>query len=112
MSDAPSTPPIFLADGAALSGEPAGDSVMADAAAPLDAADIAALVAASQSGAWAENSDAALSAAQGYEGHVALALDTGAMADIDQTLDLLTSSHQLFDVPALDVGAFDDASPV
>jgi hypothetical protein len=49
---------------------------------------------------------------QGYDGHVALALDASAMADVDLTLDLLTSSHQLFDVPALDVGTFDDASPV
>jgi hypothetical protein len=112
MSDANSAPPISLADAAAPSGGPASDSAALEAAAPLDAADIAALVAASQSGTWAENSDSALSAAQGYDGHVALALDTGAMADIDQTLDLLTSSHQLFDVPALDVGAFDDASPV
>ena len=45
-----------------------------------------------------------------YDGHVALALDTGDLPDIDSTLDLLTSSHHLFDVPALDVSAADDAS--
>ena len=47
----------------------------------------------------------------GYDGHVALALDTGALPDLDSTLDLLTSSHHLFDVPALDVSSgSDDAS--
>jgi hypothetical protein len=109
MSESPtSSPPASDAD--------AGAS--ADAAGPLsagpalDAADIAALLDASQHGTWAENSDAALDMSQGYDGHVALALDASAMADVDLTLDLLTSSHQLFDVPALDVGTFDDASPV
>ena len=103
MSEGIDTPPVSL---------PVEAQAEVPAAEPLDAADIAALVAASQHGGWAENSDAALASAQGYEGHVALALDAGAMADIDQTLDLLTSSHQLFDVPALDVGTFDDAAPV
>lgn len=43
--------------------------------------------------------------ANAYDGHVALALDTGVLPDIDSTLDLLTSSHHLFDVPALDVSS-------
>lgn len=47
-----------------------------------------------------------------YDGHVALALDPGVIPDIDATLDLLTSSHDLFDVPAMDLGSTaDDALP-
>ena len=48
---------------------------------------------------------------QSYDGHVALTLDAGCLPDIDATLDALTSSHLLFDVPALDVGCLDDALP-
>lgn len=77
----------------------------------LDAADIATLLAASQSGAWADADGPNVLDAQAYDGHVALALDPGTLADIDLTLDLLTSSHQLFDVPVLDVSASDDVSP-
>jgi hypothetical protein len=47
-----------------------------------------------------------------YDGHVALALDTDVLPDIDATLEMLTSAHQLFDVPALDVGnVIDDSLP-
>lgn len=47
-----------------------------------------------------------------YDGHVALALDAGASLEIAPMLDALTSSCQLFDVPALDCAcASDDASP-
>jgi hypothetical protein len=77
----------------------------------LDAADIATLLAASQSGAWADTDGSNVLDVQAYDGHVALALDPGTLADIDLTLDLLTSSHQLFDVPVLDVSASDDVSP-
>jgi hypothetical protein len=35
-----------------------------------------------------------------YDGHVALVLDPG----MDSTLDLLTTSADLFDVPAMDIG--------
>jgi hypothetical protein len=53
-----------------------------------------------------------LSDAAAYDGHVALALDTDVLPDIEATLDLLTSSHQLFDVPALDVAnVIDDSLP-
>lgn len=46
-----------------------------------------------------------------YDGHVALALDPDPLPDIDSMLDLLTVSHDLFDVPAMDVGgALDDSS--
>jgi hypothetical protein len=48
-----------------------------------------------------------------YEGHVALELDTSLLPAIDGMLDLLTSSHDLFDVPAVDIAsasASDDAS--
>lgn len=38
-----------------------------------------------------------------YDGHVALAtIDSDAPADIGHALDLLTTSHDLFDVPAID----------
>jgi len=79
--------------------------------ATLGAADIASLLAASQSGVWGQGDDAGAPGSQAYEGHVALALDPGTMADIDLTLDLLTTSHQLFDVPVLDVNVSDDVSP-
>jgi hypothetical protein len=44
-----------------------------------------------------------------YDGHVALAFDPAVLPDIENTLDLLTTSYQLFDVPAMDVAmALDD----
>jgi hypothetical protein len=47
---------------------------------------------------------------QSYDGHVALALDADILPNIDITLELLTSSHHLFDVPALDIaGTADDS---
>jgi hypothetical protein len=50
--------------------------------------------------------------APAYDGHVALALDLDVLPEIDSTLDLLISSHQLFDVPALDVSSvLDDSLP-
>jgi hypothetical protein len=75
---------------------------------PLATAELANLLA---NGQWPTsdhglNSDAA--DANAYDGHVALALDTGVLPDIDSTLDLLTSSHHLFDVPALDVSSTSD----
>ena len=46
-----------------------------------------------------------------YDGHVALVLDPGLLPEIDSMLDLLTSAHDLFDVPAMDIGgASDDAT--
>lgn len=86
------------------------DAPAGDAGAGLGAADIANLLAASQTGAWAPGDAAGTPDLQAYDGHVALALDPGTLADIDLTLDLLTSSHQLFDVPVLDVGGSDDVS--
>jgi hypothetical protein len=44
----------------------------------------------------------AMSAA--YDGHIAFALDLGTLTGLDAALDGLTSSHLLFDVPAIDVG--------
>ena len=75
---------------------------------PLATAELANLLA---NGQWAAsdhglNSDAV--DANAYDGHVALALDTGVLPDINSTLDLLTSSHHLFDVPALDVSSTPD----
>jgi hypothetical protein len=75
---------------------------------PLATAELANLLA---NGRWpatehGPNSDA--TELNAYDGHVALALDTGVLPDIDSTLDLLTSSHHLFDVPALDVSSSPD----
>ncbi|HXF55003.1 MAG TPA: hypothetical protein VNK52_12855 [Hyphomicrobiaceae bacterium] len=53
---------------------------------------------------------AVLAGAHEYDGHVALALDAGLLPNIDTALDLLTSSHHLFDVPAVDLGAVADDS--
>ena len=47
--------------------------------------------------------------AMDYDGHVALALDPGTLTDLDAVLDGLTSSHLLFDVPAIDAGFAGDS---
>jgi hypothetical protein len=47
--------------------------------------------------------------AHGYDGHVALALDSDMLPTFDATLDLLTSAVDLFDVPAVDFGGSHDA---
>ena len=39
-----------------------------------------------------------------YDGHVALVLDPESLPGMDSTLDLLTTSTDLFDVPAMDIG--------
>ena len=50
-------------------------------------------------------------ATHAYDGHVPLVLDAHELAGVDATLDFLTTSHDLFDVPALDTSApADDAS--
>lgn len=78
---------------------------------PLATADLANLLANGQWGDSPHGFGADSLDPNAYDGHVALALDTGVLPDIDSTLDLLTSSHQLFDVPALDVSSSsDDAS--
>jgi hypothetical protein len=45
------------------------------------------------------------SAAHAYDGHVPLALDGHELASVNATLDMLASSPDLFDVPALDMPA-------
>ena len=46
-----------------------------------------------------------------YDGHVALVLDPGFLSGMDSTLDLLTTSADLFDVPAMDVdGTWNDGT--
>jgi hypothetical protein len=75
---------------------------------PLAAADLAHLLAHGQ---WTDgtvNPGPVPADANAYDGHVALALDTGILPEIDSTHDLLASSHHLFDVPALDVSASPD----
>ena len=74
--------------------------------------ELANLMASTQFGDLVFAGGASPSDAHSYEGHVALALDPGVLADIDSALDLLTSTHQLFDVPVLDVASgLDDALP-
>lgn len=98
----------FPGDGPA---KPIEGGAAGEAALPLATAELANLLANGQWGDSALGSRAETSDAHGYDGHVALALDTGALPGIDATLDLLTSSHHLFDVPALDVSSgSDDAS--
>jgi hypothetical protein len=46
-----------------------------------------------------------------YDSHVPLVLDSHELAGVDAMLDLLTTSHDLFDVPMLDTpAAADDTS--
>jgi hypothetical protein len=61
-------------------------------------------------GGYEDSVGATLAGAHEYDGHVALALDAGVLPNIDAALDLLTSSHHLFDVPAVDLGAAADDS--
>jgi hypothetical protein len=50
--------------------------------------------------------------AHAYDGHVALVLDPALLPDMDSTLDFLTSSPDLFDVPALIIaGDSHDTTP-
>jgi hypothetical protein len=47
---------------------------------------------------------------QVYDGSVSLAVDAGISSGIDAALDFLTSSPDLFDVPAVDVASGGDTS--
>jgi hypothetical protein len=103
-----------LGDGTEVSGETTAGVEAADASHLADGVglELASLLANSRPGDFALASDAGASDAQAYDGHVALELDAGLLPDIDSTLDLLTSSHQLFDVPVLDVASvLDDSLP-
>jgi hypothetical protein len=54
----------------------------------------------------------ALADATQYDGHVALALDADALPALDSMLDLLVTSHDLFEIPAIDsVSPLDDSTP-
>lgn len=94
-----------------VEGQPEGQSVEGHSVEGMATADLANLLA---NGQWADTAyglSADVIDTSAYDGHVALALDTGVLPDLDSTLDLLTSSHHLFDVPALDVsGGSSDAS--
>ena len=46
-----------------------------------------------------------------YDGQAVVALDADVLADMDATTDLLTTAHDLFEIPALHLPAdLDDAS--
>lgn len=106
-----STPPVADGPGGDAAGavQAAADASHAAEDAGLELAN---LLASGQGGALAVAGDAGAADAHAYDGHVALELDPGLLPDIDSALDLLTSSHQLFDVPALDVASvLDDSLP-
>jgi hypothetical protein len=84
------------------------EGAVGEANAPLATAELANLLANGQWGTSEHGLNPEAADANAYDGHVALALDTGVLPDIDSTLDLLTSSHDLFDVPALDVSSTPD----
>lgn len=73
---------------------------------PLTDDDIVPLISTAELGALLQHAAAqSFDGAAGiYDGHVALALDPGILTDLDAMHDGLTSSHLLFDVPALDAG--------
>jgi hypothetical protein len=52
-------------------------------------------------GEWAGSPDVLETDSNVYDGHAALALDAVVLPAIDSALDLLTSSPDLFDIPAL-----------
>ena len=89
-------------------GHAVGDSYAADAAtAQNDALDVGSLIRAallngSDHFTFASH-DLSVSA-DVYDGHVPLALDADILPAIDTTLDLLTTSTDLFDVPTFDFG--------
>jgi hypothetical protein len=99
-----SAPPAGDLGTAAAHAEDSPDSAGTEALQPLadfpNEAGLAAILAGDQhaGGGMSDILDA-----HGYEGHVALALDAGVLTSMDSTLDLLTSSHDLFDVPVLDI---------
>jgi hypothetical protein len=106
MSDEPppgEPPPSTPADsGAEAAGEPALPSLAALAvAADPTLAGVAALA---ESLLTLDADVLGHGDALAYDGHVALVLDPALLPDMDSTLDLLTSSPDLFDVPALDIG--------
>lgn len=70
-----------------------------------------ALLAEDLAGRLEDSTGATFAGVHEYDGHVALALDAGILPNIDTALDLLTSSHHLFDVPAIDLGAADESMP-
>ena len=82
--------------------QPPTEAMAVEPGLPLGTAELASLLA---NGQWGGTPiDSAVAAdTNTYDGHVALALDMGVLPALDSTLDLLTSSHHLFDVPALDV---------
>jgi hypothetical protein len=84
------------------------EGAVGDAYVPLATAELANLLANGQWGTSEHGLNPDFANANAYDGHVALALDTGVLPDIDSTLDLLTSSHHLFDVPAMDVSSTPD----
>jgi hypothetical protein len=110
----PVTSTLDTASEALSSHQPGAELGSGQAGAASDAigAELVRLLAESPSAVFEPQVAADASDASAYDGHVALALDIDVLPQIDSTLDLLTSSHQLFDVPALDVASvLDDSLP-
>ena len=66
----------------------------------LSVSELANLLATSE---WAGSQEPMATDASAYDGHAALALDAAVLPAIDATLDLLTSSADLFHIPPLDL---------
>ena len=101
--------PSAASDPAPSSGETSGADGNAHSL-PGASADIAftALLAEDLSGSLGDYEGSLFAPPQDYDGHVALALDSGILPNIDTALDLLTSSPHLFDVPVVDLAAGGD----
>jgi len=95
---------------AGVQGSPGGELSLASLAAAADPV-LAALVAGVHKFHSHDGGATAHGEAAHYDGHVALALDADALPGIDNMLDLLISSHDLFEVPAIDsAAAMDDVA--
>ena len=69
---------------------------------------LTALLASDQAGPGPSSDVGLVADGHAYDGHVALVLDADVQPDIESTLDFLTTSHHLFDVPAMDVAMTTD----
>jgi hypothetical protein len=96
--DSPVSGPALPAD--ASSPAPSAGEPEPGQALELSVSELANLLA---TGEWAGSQEVMAADANTYDGHAALALDAAVLPAIDATLDLLTSSPDLFHIPALDL---------
>jgi hypothetical protein len=113
QTDSSGSAPSAGADGAGETGH-ANESPVADLHLAHDAigTELVRLLGETHPADFAADATDGITDAPVYDGHVALALDTDVLPGIDAALDMLTSSHDLFDVPAVDVhNIVDDSLP-